>query len=138
MKTPVNDIVSKSWANKARELLTGSYPDITSLFTGLLTLQNAECERLKSMSARERVEIATKALMDWIKYGWAFGMNGDPTFVPRRPQRIKGSRRLGVLCRLGSACGMGVGRKQAERIARAHTRQPMIASCHAIVHDATP
>lgn len=121
MSKPVNDIVSKEWTTQAMILLAGSYKDITSLFTRLLTLQGQEEQRLKSKAARDRIQIATQATIEWIKYGWSFGFSDRPMPIKNRPvPPLWASTRFESVLRVAHATGYDIGRNQMIRIDLAH------------------
>lgn len=116
---PVNDIVDKVWASKAKEILTGNAPDITTVFTRLLTITLESKQSLKSQAARDRFDLACKALNDGLKYGWAFGVNEQQVRF-KRPAQFEKSRRVRALLPLAVAAGEAVGKAQAARIVKAH------------------
>lgn len=119
MSKTVKDLVNKEWASSAREILTGSSPDITSLFTKLCTLTLEHQQKLKSIAARDRFQLALKKLNDAIKYGWAHGFNGGQSRFTR-PENNPATRRVGALLPLAVSAGEAIGKAQAEKINRAH------------------
>lgn len=119
MSKPVKDFVNKEWAASAKEILTGSYQEMTSLFDRLLTLTSSHTQALCRQTARDRLEDATKRLTDGIKYGWAHGINGDQVRFTR-PDNSPPNRRVGALLPLAIAAGTAIGKLQREKINRAH------------------
>jgi hypothetical protein len=119
MRKTVKDLVTKEWASSAREILTGSAPDITSLFTRLCTMNLEHVQKLKTIAARDRFQLALVKLNDAIKYGWAHGFNGSQTRFTR-PDNHPPNRRVGALLPLAVAAGKAVGEAQAAKINRAH------------------
>ena len=115
MKKTVNDLVSSQWAKQAKQLLTGCYPDITTFCTRLYTLENQESQDLKTEAARQRLAEGTKALIDSVKYGWAFGLNETQALI-RRPAKFQRSRRIRALIPLGIALGQEIGANQRKKI----------------------
>lgn len=71
-----NNYVSKMWAERTTGILTRSSPDITTLFGYLFTVSNEEKQGLKTEAARSRVDEADSAVVQALKYGWAFGISG--------------------------------------------------------------
>lgn len=118
MKT-VNDLVNKRWANAAKNILTGNSPDISSLFTKLITITREEQQSLKSDAARKRFEDAYTAVADAVKYGWAFGISERQARI-NRPARFEKSRRVRALIPLGIEAGQAIGKAQLAKINRAH------------------
>jgi hypothetical protein len=116
---PVNDIVSKEWATSAKEILTKSAPDITTIFTRLLTMTVGEKGKLKTEAARERLDTATRMLNDAVKFGWAHGINTHQARFTR-PKSNKGNRRIRALLSLAVSAGETVGNAQAKKINSAH------------------
>lgn len=119
MKKIVKDLVNKEWASSAREILTGSAPDITTLFTRLCTLTLEHQQKLKSAAARDRFELALHKVNDALKFGWAHGFNGSQCRFTR-PQNKPPTRRVGALLPLAVAAGAAIGQAQAAKINRAH------------------
>lgn len=119
MSKPVNDTVNKEWAAAAKVILTGNSPDITTLFTKLLKITQAEEEKLKSERSRDRFREAFQSLAAGLKYGWAHGISGGHAPFTR-PAKQKTGRRVGALLPLAIAAGEAVGKAQAQRIGRAH------------------
>src|SRR5262245_28315433 len=119
MSKHVKDLVNKEWASSAREILTGSAPDITTLFTRLCTLTLEHQQKLKSIAARERFTLGLEKLNAAIKFGWAHGFNGSQARFTR-PENKPPTRRVGALLPLAVAAGETIGKEQAARITRAH------------------
>lgn len=119
MSKPVKDLVSKLWAASASEILTRSSPDITTVFTRLLTMSLEHEQKLKSQAAVSRCRTALQYLNDGLKFGWAHGFNGTQTRFTR-PAKKKPIRRVGALLPLAISLGETIGKAQAAKINNAH------------------
>jgi hypothetical protein len=120
MRKKVNDLVNKTWAKDAHQILTGSAPDITTIYKRLLTITTAEQQNLKSAAARGRFSLALEELNAALKYGWAFGFNREKCcFTP--PAKKQPNRRVAALIPLAVKLGETIGQAQAAKINRAHS-----------------
>jgi hypothetical protein len=122
MKKTVNDLVNKQWAKSAREILTRSSQDITSIFDELLTMTEAEVQGLKSQAACDRFTQALTILRDGLNFGWAHGFNSSQARFTR-PAKKQPNRRVGALLPLAVGAGEAIGKAQAAKIAKAHSQQ---------------
>lgn len=120
-KKPVNDIVSKEWASKARKILTGCSPTISDMFTKLLTLEAEQLAELKTSRRVNMLHEATEQLWEFLRYGWTFGLCGKDVPSSLKPPPCK-SPRVRALARLAYSCGHAIGVDQAAKLRRADHR----------------
>jgi hypothetical protein len=115
MSRPVNDLVSKPWARMAKKILRSYSPDITTLFTRLLTMASATKEETKTLAGRALIDQAYGHLRDAIQYGWAFGI-AEQQLRFKRPNITKPYRRIRALLPLAVEAGRAIGEAQAKKI----------------------
>lgn len=119
MKHLVKDFVNKEWASSAREILTSSSQDITTLFTRLRTMTLEHEQKSKSVATRDRFRLALDKLNDALKFGWAHGFSGSQCRFTR-PENKPPNRRVGALLPLAISAGEAIGKAQAEKINHAY------------------
>lgn len=119
MKKPVKNLVSKKWKKAAKELLQGCSPDCSSLFTKLRILTLQHQQSLKSQTARESLEVATRHLQDAVKFGWAIGLNAKQTRFTETAKKPT-VRQICALLPFAIVAGQAIGKAQANAIERAH------------------
>lgn len=113
----VNKSVSKGWALGTTQILTRSSPDITTMFTWLLTFALEEKQRLKSDAARQRVDDAVQACNQGLKYGWQFGIS-ERRVLERSLKVNARCRRLRFVISRAIQAGERIGREQLARMQR--------------------
>ena len=119
MKKHVKDLVNKEWASSARQILTSSAPDVSTLRTALLTITKDEAENVKTDAAQQRLRAGAAALMEGVSYGWAFGLAGKELPGFTKPVGTH-HRRIKALMPIAIEAGRQIGASQLAKINKAH------------------
>lgn len=115
MKKRANNFLNKCLARSITVELTKNSPDMSTLFTRLLTLENQEASQLKTEAARMRLREAMKSITDGVKYGWSFGISGHELRVAAlKPKHT--DRKVRFLTAIAIKSGLAIGDAQLQKV----------------------
>lgn len=119
MKEIVHNSVNKSWAREAKNILTGCYQDLSTIYTRLHTMTLEQQKKLKSTAAQHKLQSSCTTVIEGLKYGWHSGISGKKPGQGGGLGGVK-ERRLKLLLKLAIKTGAYTGTTQLKHLRERH------------------